>query len=96
MKIKPSHYEKDMLESYENDEWNVIPGMKKVKKNYPEFIRTPARKDKKVHIRILRKDLESIQKKAIEEGIPYQTLISTLLHKFANGRLVEKSNLRIK
>jgi predicted DNA binding CopG/RHH family protein len=38
------------------------------------------------------RDLESLQRKALEEGIPYQTLISSLLHKFVNGRLVEKNS----
>jgi len=43
-------------------------------------------KDKRINIRIAGKDLEEIQKKALEEGIPYQTLISSILHKYASGR----------
>jgi predicted DNA binding CopG/RHH family protein len=48
------------------------------------------RKDERVNIRISSKDLQEIQKKAIEEGIPYQTLISSVLHKFVTGRLTER------
>jgi len=42
-----------------------------------------------VNIRLSSKDLEAIQKRALEEGLPYQTLISSLLHKYAAGRLKE-------
>jgi len=96
MKIKLSQYEESTPESYDIDEWNEIPGMKKEKKKNFDYVRTTAGKDKKVYIRITRKDLVSIQKKAMEEGVPYQTLISNLLHKFVNGGLVEKSRLRVK
>jgi len=46
-------------------------------------------KDKRLKIRISERYLEAIQHKAIEEGIPYQTLISSLIHKFISGRLIE-------
>jgi len=45
--------------------------------------------DKRVNIRMTEKDLVHFQKKAVEEGLPYQTLISSILHKYVNGRLVE-------
>jgi predicted DNA binding CopG/RHH family protein len=43
-----------------------------------------------VNVRISSKDLEALQKRAIQEGIPYQTLLASILHKYAAGRLVEK------
>ena len=51
------------------------------------------KKDRRINIRISSKDLIAIQKRALEEGIPYQTLISSLLHKYVSGRLVEKESL---
>ena len=45
------------------------------------------RKDRRLNIRLSSKDLEAIQKRALAEGLPYQTLISSLLHKYASGRL---------
>ena len=42
-----------------------------------------------LNIRLSSKDLEAIQKRALAEGLPYQTLISSLLHKYASGRLKE-------
>ena len=47
------------------------------------------RKDRRLNIRLSSKDLEAIQKRALAEGLPYQTLISSLLHKYAAGRLKE-------
>ena len=48
-------------------------------------------KDKRVNIRISSRDLDDIQAKAAEEAIPYQTLMSSVLHKYVTGRLVEPS-----
>ena len=45
--------------------------------------------DRRLNIRLSSKDLEAIQKRALAEGLPYQTLIASLLHKYASGRLKE-------
>jgi hypothetical protein len=47
------------------------------------------RKDRRLNIRLSSKDLEAIQQRALAEGLPYQTLIASLLHKYAAGRLKE-------
>jgi predicted DNA binding CopG/RHH family protein len=52
--------------------------------------RATLRKDKRVNICISEKDLRNLQKRADHQGIPYQTLISSVLYKYASGRLVEK------
>jgi hypothetical protein len=51
------------------------------------YARATLRKDRRLNIRISSKDLEAIQKRALEEGLPYQTLIAGVLHKYASGRL---------
>ena len=48
------------------------------------------KKDKRVNLRMTSKDLEAIKTFAVEEGLPYQTLMSSVLHKFITGRLVDK------
>jgi hypothetical protein len=53
------------------------------------YAKATFRKDRRLNIRISTKDLEAIQKRALEEGLPYQTLIASLLHKYASGRLRE-------
>ena len=52
--------------------------------------RATLRKDKRVNIRMSEHDLVRLQKTAALEGLPYQTLISSILHKYINGRLIEK------
>ena len=47
-------------------------------------------KDQRINIRISKNDLDNIKIKAVEEGIPYQTLISSVLHKYITGKLTEK------
>ena len=57
---------------------------------YRQYARATFKKDMRVNIRISRKDLEALQKRALEEGIPYQTLMASVWHKYVSGRLVEK------
>jgi len=82
--------EKELLESYERDEWQSVPNLESESDRYRGYASATFRKDKRVNIRISQKDLAAIQKKALEEGIPYQTLISSILHRYLSGRLSEK------
>jgi predicted DNA binding CopG/RHH family protein len=61
-------------------------------KRFKRYAEATFRKDRRINIRISGKDLIAIQKRALEEGIPYQTLISSLLHKYVSGRLIERSD----
>ena len=82
--------EKELLESYEADEWQAVDHLEEEKAKYEQYAKATFKKDKRVNIRISSKNLEAIQKKALEEGIPYQTLISSVLHKYVHGRLIEQ------
>ena len=72
--------EEDLLESYGKGEWKAIE--KKNQKVYVEAARESISKNKRINIRLTSKDYHDIQVKAIEEGIPYQTLISSIIHKY--------------
>jgi predicted DNA binding CopG/RHH family protein len=85
--------ERELLESVERGEWKSIRGVKGERTRYEKYAQATFRKDRRINIRISGKDLEAIQKRALEEGIPYQTLISSLLHKYVSGRLVERDSL---
>jgi len=87
-----SKKEKELRDSVERGEWKTIPSFKREAKRYQEYAKATFRKDKRVNIRISTKDLTNIQKKALEEGLPYQTLMSSILHKFISGRLIEKTS----
>ena len=90
--MKLSKQEKEIVESVERGEWRSVRGVKKQIKRYHEYAKATVRKDKRVNIRMSEKDLIRIRKKAMEEGLPYQTLISSVLHRYVNGRLVDKAS----
>ncbi len=83
--------ERELVVSVERGEWKSTRALKKERKRYESYARATFKKDRRVNIRISTKDLEALQKRALEEGIPYQTLIASLLHKFVAGRLVERA-----
>ncbi|OIP43467.1 antitoxin [Candidatus Desantisbacteria bacterium CG2_30_40_21] len=82
--------EKELLDSFDQGEWQSVSNAKAKFQHYREYAKATFKKDKRVNIGIPQKDLLVIQKKALEEGIPYQTLISSILYKYISGRLVEK------
>ncbi len=85
--------EKELLESFERGEWKSVRRLESERGRYQTFAESTFKKNRRVNIRISEKDLEAIQKRALEEGIPYQTLISSLLHKYVSGRLIDKGSL---
>ena len=89
--MKLTKEEREILRSVEHDEWRSTRGVKDDVRRYRGYARAAVRKDKRVNIRMSEKDLARFQKKALEEGLPYQTLISSVLHKYINGRLVDKT-----
>jgi predicted DNA binding CopG/RHH family protein len=88
--IKLDAEEKELLASYEADEWQSVGNLEEKTQTYSEYASATFKKDRRVNIRISNKDLEALQKRALEEGLPYQTLIASVLHKFVSGRLVER------
>lgn len=83
--------EMELARSLENDEWVSDLTMKK-KKQYEEYARYSLNKQKRINIRMSERDLMKIRAKAIEEGIPYQSLISMLIHKYNEGKVTIKLN----
>ena len=88
--IRLDREEAELLDSYEAGEWRTIEGWQAKAEGYQEYARATFKKDRRVNIRISTRDLQGVQKKALEEGIPYQTLIASVLHKYVSGRLVER------
>ena len=89
MKIKLTKEEKEILNSFEKGEWVPVADLSKRKKELAEYVRNTLRKDKRLNIRISERDLIELQRKAVKEGLPYQTYVSSIIHKFINGSLVE-------
>lgn len=87
--MKLTNEEQEILDSVENGEWKQVPHGMKESLRYRESAKATLRKDKRVNIRMTERDLVHFQKAAVHEGLPYQTFISSILHKYINGRLVE-------
>src|SRR5262245_48804269 len=87
--MKMDTEEKELLESVERGEWKSAKGGKRERARYSRYAKATFRKDRRLNIRLSTKDLEAIQKRALAEGLPYQTLISSVLHKYASVRLNE-------
>jgi predicted DNA binding CopG/RHH family protein len=90
MKTKLTKEEKEIVESFEKGEWVPVKDLSRRKKDLMGYARNTLRKDKRLNIRISERDLLELQRKAVREGLPYQTLVSSILHKFVNGTLVEE------
>jgi len=90
-KIKLNKQEKEILDSFERGEWKSTPNLKKEIKKHREYSLKTLKKDKRVNIRMSSKVLEELKAIAIENGIPYQTLMSSILHRYVSGRLIDKS-----
>ena len=82
--------EKDILESYERGEWVTVKNPKKEIAKLRRYAKNTLQKDKRINIRMSSKDLDQVQVIAAQEGIPYQTLVSSIIHKYVSGYLIEK------
>ena len=82
--------ERELLNSIEAGEWASVDNVQEEILNHQEMAKNTLKKDKRVNLRMSSKDLEAIKTYAVEEGLPYQTLMSSVLHKFITGRLVDK------
>lgn len=82
--------EKELLASLERGEWKPVANMEAEIKRYRAVFRAHLKKIRRVNIRLSDADLRGLQFRAVQEGIPYQTLMASVLHKYVTGRLVEK------
>jgi predicted DNA binding CopG/RHH family protein len=82
--------ERDVLESYERGEWVPVKNVKQEISKLQQYAKNTLQKDKRINIRMSSKDLDQVQVMAVQEGIPYQTLVSSIIHKYVSGYLVER------
>ena len=86
---KNDPYEVELLEAYDKGSLKSVATKSELSK-FKAAARATAIKDRRVNIRLSSGDLQDIQVKALEEGLPYQTLIASVLHKYVTGRLAER------
>jgi len=78
-------YESEILEAFESGKLKSVGPQN----DYQAIARNTMKKNRKINIRISENDLSALHRRAAREGLPYQTLIGSVLHKFASGFLKE-------
>ncbi len=82
--------EKEILKAFEKGELKQVKNVANEIERHKAIAEATFKKDARINIRLSSKDLRALQVRALKEGIPYQTLISSVLHKYVDGQLVEK------
>ena len=77
--------EKDLITAYESGEFRPVKDQQTAKQTAVQAARRYLRKDARVNIRLSSADLEMLKRRAAEEGLPYQSLIASILHKYVSG-----------
>lgn len=78
--------EQEILDAIEAGEWEIIKPKKAELNYYAQIAKNTLKKDQRMNIRISKVDLDGIKAKAAEEGIPYQTLVTSIIHKYVTGK----------
>ena len=88
-KLNPE--EKEILEAFEKGELRQSKNVVREINRHKAVAEATFKKDARINIRLSSRDLRSLQARALREGMPYQTLVSSVLHKFVDGQLVDKT-----
>ena len=84
--------ESEILEAFKSGKVKRAMNATETQKRHQQYAEAMFKKDARINIRLPSKDLRGLKKKALAEGIPYQTLVASILHKFVEGRLHENSS----
>ena len=82
-----------IVDYIENENPESIPDVQEKMKKIKSAVTEKYTRRKAINIKVLESDLEKLKAKALEEGMPYQTLLNSVLHKYLTGKLVEKSKI---
>lgn len=93
--IELDEEEREILEAFERGDLKPAADKEAIIARLQSYAEASARKDRRVNIRLTAADLAALQSVAIEEGIPYQTLMASILHKYVTGRLVERPRITV-
>jgi len=89
--MKYNEEEKNIIYAYESGKMKLSTPSKKELQNIKAIAKNTFKKDKRITIRLYDHDYKGIKKKALEMGIPYQTLISGMIHRYIEGELISKN-----
>ena len=92
-KMKPyNNEEQKLIKAIENEDWVSVDNVEEEIRKAREAARATMLKTERMNIRISPRDLNGLKTRALEEGIPYQTLVSSILHKYISGNLISREN----
>ena len=89
--MKLDKEEQELLRSIDRKEWKRIKNFEGEVTKLQQAAKNTLKKDQRISIRLAKHDLDGLKLKAVDEGIPYQTLIASLIHKYIIGRMVDKA-----
>ncbi len=81
--------ERNLVKSIEDGEWHSIQDLTAEIAEAKKIARATRAKDARINIRLSSSDIKALKSKALEDGVPYQTLVSSILHKYVTGKLVD-------
>ena len=90
MNEKMNQEEREILEQFERDELVRVPDVDREIELARQAARNTFNKTRRVNLRVTERDFNLVHSRAREEGIPYQTLLSSVIHKYLSGRLTDK------
>jgi predicted DNA binding CopG/RHH family protein len=82
--------EQEILDVFDADKLQRAPDFEERTTRHQQYAEAMFKKDARINIRLSSKDLRGLQRKALAEGIPYQTLVASIIHKYVEGRLHEE------
>ncbi len=88
--MKYDKEEKDLIQAYEEGKMKLSTPTKKDRDTIKTTAENTLKKEKRITIRMYDHDFVGIQKKAMEMGLPYQTLISSIIHRYIEGEFISK------
>jgi predicted DNA binding CopG/RHH family protein len=87
--FKPDSDEQKLIDSIDRNEWKSVMNLDEEIHKARKIARQTMAKDEKITIRISGRDLELLKTMAMDEGLPYQTMVTSVLHKYVTGKLKE-------
>ena len=88
---KLDNEEQEILDAFESGKLKKSKNSKKQIEQHRLVAEATFKKDARINIRLSSRDLRSLQARALREGVPYQTLVSSVLHKYVDGQLIDKT-----
>ncbi|BBB22572.1 conserved hypothetical protein [Abyssogena phaseoliformis symbiont OG214] len=88
--MKLDKEEQELQKSLESGQWESVDNLDNEIAKHRLIAKNTLKKDQRINIRLSTNDLEALKTNAVELGLPYQTLVSSVLHQYVSGRLMQK------